>query len=175
MKCFNCKIKFSMSYTKACDIPGNCLAPSYWPLKSIKVKSKTYWLSMWPASASQQLRRIPFLTLYPKMLNPHHHCPIPWEKGWAAHADMRRKISHPPVKLQKENHRTSTQACMNPTLMEARMTLTPIRGKCTLIYIHISASDSTSAHNQSQGDESMSRHTCSQCFLHKGSMATLTK
>lgn len=34
-------------------------------------------------------------------------------------ADKRRKRSHPPVILQKENHRTSTEA-----LMQARMTPT---------------------------------------------------
>lgn len=155
VKCFNSKIKFFTSYRNSMWHPRQSSGPKYWPLKSAKVKSKTYWLSMWPASASQQLRRIPFLILYPKMLNPHHHCPIPQEKGWAAYADKRRKRSHPSVILQKENHRTSTEACRNPALIQARMT-PPYMGTCTRKYTHISV---TSAHSQSQGEGNMTRGT----------------
>lgn len=161
----------------ACDIPGNCTAPSYWPLKSMKVNSKTYWCSTWPAWASQQPGKIHFLNLHPEVLNPHHHHWTPLEKRWAAHADKREKSSCPPVELKKKNQRTCTQARTSSALMQTRKHTLPYMCMCTRmhIYTHISASDGTSAHNRPQEEGNMKRDTCSHCFLHKSSMATLTK
>lgn len=160
------KLSFTWARGTACDIPGNCTAPSYWPLKSVKVSSKTYWLSMWPAWTSQQPGKILVSTLYPEVLNPHHHHWTPLEKGWAPQADNREKSSCSPVENCKRkvtgpiHQHTQVQLFCRPG-----NTLTPI---CLYIHIcihiHISASDGTSAHNQPQGEGNMRRDTCSHHF-----------
>lgn len=105
----------------------------------------------------------PFLTFYPKMLRPHHHCQFPRKRD--GQQMQMRKRSHPPVILQKENHRTRTEALRNPALMQARMAH-PYMGACTHKYTHISVT---------QGEGNVSRGTCSECPLHKSSMATCYK
>lgn len=133
------KLSFPWARGTACDIPGNCTAPSYWPLKSVKVSSKTYWLSMWPAWTCQQPGKILVSTLYPEVLNPHHHHWTPLEKGWAPQADNREKSSCSPVELQKKSHRTHTPAHTSSALLQARKHTYPYMSVYTHMhtYTHI--------------------------------------
>lgn len=113
------------------------------------------------------------MTLYPEVLSTHLHHRTPLEKGWAAYADEREKNA--PVHMwncKRKIRGPIHQYARVQLLCRPGNTLSPI---CICAHIHISASDCISAHNQPQGERNMRRDPCSHCFLHKSSVAMLTK